>query len=78
MNAQEAVDFPRFHHQWQPDKLFLEPGFSPDTVALLKARGHDVDYRPGNVAAVVELIVNEKDWLQGAVDGCRPGKAAGY
>jgi gamma-glutamyltranspeptidase / glutathione hydrolase len=78
MNAQEAVDFPRFHHQWQPDKLFLEPGFSPDTVALLKARGHDVDYRPGNVAAVVELIVNDKGWLQGAADGRRPGKAAGY
>ncbi len=78
MNAQEAVDFPRFHHQWQPDKLFLEPGFSPDTVALLKARGHDVDYRPGNVAAVVELIVNDKGWLHGAADGRRPGKAAGY
>jgi len=78
MNAQEAVDFPRFHHQWQPDKLFLEPGFSPDTVALLKARGHDVDYRPGNVAAVVELVVNDKGWVQGAADGRRPGKAAGY
>lgn len=78
MNAQDAVDFPRFHHQWQPDKLFLESGFSPDTVALLKARGHDVDYRPGSVSAVVELIVNDKGWLQGAADGRRPGKAAGY
>ena len=78
MNAQDAVDFPRFHHQWQPDKLFLEPGLSPDTVALLKARGHDVDYGAGNVAAVVEAIVNDHGWLQGAADGRRPGKAAGY
>ena len=78
MNVQEAVDFPRFHHQWQPDKLFLEPGFSPDTVGLLKARGHDVDYGPGNVAAVVEAIVSDRGWLQGAADGRRPGKAAGY
>ena len=31
MNAQEAVDAPRFHHQWQPDRLSLEKGFSPDT-----------------------------------------------
>ncbi len=46
MNAQDAVDVPRFHHQWKPDKLYLEKGFSPDTVALLKARGHDVDYSP--------------------------------
>jgi len=78
MNAQDAVDFPRFHHQWQPDKLYLERGFSPDTVALLKARGHDVDYGAGAVGAIVEAIVNDRGWLQGAADGRRPGKAAGY
>ena len=37
MNAQDAVNAPRVHHQWYPDKLFMEPGFSPDTIALLKA-----------------------------------------
>ena len=36
------------------------------TVALLKARGHEVDYSAGNVAAVVEAIVNDRGWLQGA------------
>ena len=44
MNVQDAVDYPRFHHQWKPDKLYLEHGFSPDTVALLKGMGYDVDY----------------------------------
>ena len=39
MNVQDAVDAPRFHHQWQPDILFLEKGFSPDTIDLLKQRG---------------------------------------
>jgi hypothetical protein len=39
MNVQDAVDAPRVHHQWQPDKLSLERGISPDTVALLKSRG---------------------------------------
>src|SRR5271165_3928744 len=29
MNAQDAVDFPRFHHQWKPDKLYLEKLSSP-------------------------------------------------
>ncbi len=29
LNIQQAVDAPRFHHQYLPDKLFLEPGFSP-------------------------------------------------
>ncbi len=78
MNAQEAVDAPRFHHQWQPDRLSLEKGFSPDTIALLKARGHTIDESSGSVSSVVEMIVNDQGWLQGAADGRRPGKAAGY
>lgn len=78
MNVQDAVDFPRFHHQWLPDRLFLEPGISPDTVALLQAKGQTIDRGSGAVASVVEAIVNDQGWLQGAVDGRRPGKAAGY
>jgi gamma-glutamyltranspeptidase/glutathione hydrolase len=80
MNAQDAVDAPRFHHQWMPDRLSLERGFSPDTIALLRARGHQIDEAGphAGVAAVVEDIVNQEGWLQGAADGRRPGKAAGY
>ncbi len=41
MNVADAVDAPRLHHQWMPDELRLERGFSPDTVALLEsARTH--------------------------------------
>ncbi len=78
MNAQDAVDAPRIHHQWQPDKLYLEPGISPDTVALLKSRGYDVDHSPGLVLARVEAIVNIGGWLEGGSDGRASGKAAGY
>jgi gamma-glutamyltranspeptidase/glutathione hydrolase len=43
MNLQEAVDAPRFHHQWLPDEINVEThGLSPDTIALLRARGHRV------------------------------------
>ncbi|HZT77467.1 MAG TPA: gamma-glutamyltransferase [Vicinamibacterales bacterium] len=79
MNVQDAVDAPRIHHQWLPDKLYLERGISPDTVALLKARGYDVDYSPGVVLAQVAAIVNDGGWLQGGSDGrSAAGKAAGY
>jgi gamma-glutamyltranspeptidase / glutathione hydrolase len=79
MNVQDAVDAPRVHHQWQPDKLSLEHGVSPDTVALLKARGYEVDYAPGVVLAQVAAIVSDGGWLQGASDGrSAAGKAAGY
>jgi gamma-glutamyltranspeptidase/glutathione hydrolase len=78
MNAQDAVDAPRFHHQWQPDILYLEKGFSPDTVDLLKQRGFKVDYAPGVVVSRVEAIVIDGGWLQGGSDGRAVGKAAGY
>jgi gamma-glutamyltranspeptidase/glutathione hydrolase len=79
MNVQDAVDAPRFHHQWLPDKLSLERGISPDTVTLLKAHGYDVDYSPGVVLAQVAAIVSDGGWLQGASDGrTNAGKASGY
>jgi len=41
MTIQEAIDAPRIHHQWMPDKVFLErQALSPDTRALLTARGY--------------------------------------
>ncbi|HBY63781.1 MAG TPA: gamma-glutamyltransferase [Solibacterales bacterium] len=76
MNVQEAIDQPRFHHQWRPDKLSLERGFSPDTIGLLKARGHAVDTIAG--VALVEAIHAAGGWLQGGTDGRASGKAAGY
>jgi gamma-glutamyltranspeptidase/glutathione hydrolase len=80
MNAQDAVDWPRFHHQWMPDQLYLEKGISPDTVALLSEMGHKIaPYETTNpVVARVEAIVNENGWLQGAADGRGNAKAEGY
>ena len=47
MDPQEAVAAPRFHHQWQPDKLFLEPGFPLDVHRALAARGHTIEVMNG-------------------------------
>ena len=76
MNAQDAVNAPRAHHQWYPDKLYLEPGFSPDTVALLEARGHEVEWRAS--LNDLNMILADGGWIQAAVDPRREGKAAGY
>jgi gamma-glutamyltranspeptidase/glutathione hydrolase len=40
LNIQEAVDAPRFHHQYLPDMLFMEPGFSNATIEGLRALGY--------------------------------------
>jgi len=46
MNAREAVDAPRLHHQWLPDVAMFERGALPDsTVARLQAMGHSVEQR---------------------------------
>jgi gamma-glutamyltranspeptidase/glutathione hydrolase len=76
MNIQDAVDRPRFHHQWKPDTLSMEEGFSPDTVDLLRRRGHQV--APIGGVAVVEAILATDGWLEGGTDRRGHGKAAGY
>jgi gamma-glutamyltranspeptidase / glutathione hydrolase len=78
MNVKDAVDAPRFHHQWQPDILSLDPGISPDTAVLLQIRGHVLDNSPGWVPAQVNAILKDREWLQGASDDRAGGKAAGY
>jgi gamma-glutamyltranspeptidase / glutathione hydrolase len=79
MNAQEAVDAGRMHHQWLPDRLSLERyGFSADTIAALKAMGHTVA-EAGNQGAAQVIVFNQKDnLLEGGVDRRPPdGGAAG-
>jgi gamma-glutamyltranspeptidase/glutathione hydrolase len=44
MNIQEAIDAPRIHHQWLPDKVYMEPyALSIDTRRVLSEMGHDVE-----------------------------------
>ena len=78
MNAQEAVDAGRLHHQWLPDRINFERyGFSADSIARLKAMGHTAN-EMGN-QGVAEVIVVDKDGrLEGGVDRRAPdGGAAG-
>lgn len=77
LNMQDAIDAPRMHHQWMPDKLYLERGWSPDTIEILKKLGHNVETGTPAVSNVHGILVEDK-WLQGAPDGRSNGKAAGY
>ena len=76
MNVQDAVNWPRFHHQWLPDTLSVEPGFSPDTVALLEQRGYKV--RRVNAQGEVAAIHFGNGWLEGAADPRTEGTAEGH
>lgn len=77
MNVAEATLAPRMHHQWLPDELRLEEGFSPDTVRLLREWGHNVVFKEaiGDTQSIVRTPVG----LFGFSDTRRPGGlAAGY
>jgi len=77
MNAQEAVDAPRFYHQWLPDAIGYERnGFSNDTLDALAARGHQL--REIGAQGVAEVIgVNQKESiLEGGCDRRAPDGAA--
>jgi gamma-glutamyltranspeptidase/glutathione hydrolase len=79
MNAQDAIDFPRIHDQWKPDRLDTESTVSPDTVAQLRHMGYQTQTADPNEKARVEVILISAGWLQGAVDGRGGGgKAEGY
>jgi gamma-glutamyltranspeptidase / glutathione hydrolase len=80
MNIQDAIDFPRIHHQWKPDQLDVDRGVSPDTIALLKHMGYQIDEARRGVLGSVEAILISDGSLQGGHDGRNSGsgKAAGY
>jgi gamma-glutamyltranspeptidase/glutathione hydrolase len=43
MDAQAAINAPRFHHQWMPDRIRMEAEFPESMEQALRARGHDVE-----------------------------------
>jgi gamma-glutamyltranspeptidase/glutathione hydrolase len=80
MDIQQAIDFPRIHHQWLPDELVFEPdGLSGDTQKALLALGHKLA-RPRYLGEVAGIMIEEKTGVRlGATDPRRSdGLAVGY
>jgi len=80
MNIQQAIDFPRIHHQWLPDELVGEPwGLSGDTQRALTARGHKLG-RLRYLGDAEGIMIEEKTGVRlGATDPRRSdGLAVGY
>jgi gamma-glutamyltranspeptidase/glutathione hydrolase len=79
MNAQEAVDAGRLHHQWLPDRINVERfGFSADTLAKLRAMGHTVNEVDGQGVAQVIVLDQKQNVIEGGLDRrASDGGAAG-
>ena len=74
MNLAEATAAPRLHHQWQPDRIWVEEGMSADTLDLLRAMGHAVEERRAFGAA--QSVLSAEDGFRGVTDPRRPGGLA--
>jgi gamma-glutamyltranspeptidase / glutathione hydrolase len=79
LTVQEAVDAPRIHHQWMPDKLVIERiGFAQDVIDALKARGHSLDPRR-SIGDCHAIMIDSKSGVRlGAADPRMDGVAIGY
>ena len=68
MAPQEAVDAGRFHHQYQPDKLFAEPyAISPDSARLLREMGYAlVQQRAWGAVGLIERAPRQVETAAGA------------
>ena len=77
MNIAQAASVPRMHHQWMPDFLRVERGFSPDTLKILEAKGHTVRVMP--VVGREQTVQHSGDMFFGASDPRNPdGASVGF
>ena len=77
MNPAEAASQLRFHHQWTPDELRIEKGFSPDTTKLLRDKGQNVVIKPTMGRTQTIQVQGQELW--GYSDPRNPdGKTLGY
>ncbi len=79
MNIRQAIENPRFHHQWKPDVIFLEKDrFSEDTRNNLKNDGYKLEYKIYMGYAQGILFDSKTKMYSGWSDPRSDGKAAGY
>jgi gamma-glutamyltranspeptidase / glutathione hydrolase len=80
MDIQQAVNSPRFHHQWLPDELKVETEqTSPDTIRLLRKMGHKLDLDRDSWGDAECIAIDPKTGERlGASDARNGGKAVGF
>ena len=80
MGMQESVNQPRFHHQWLPDMIRMEPnGFDSETKKELENLGYEILERNSLIIGRVDAILVRKDGtLEGGADKRGDDTAVGF
>ena len=79
LNIEQAVAAPRFHQQWMPDEVFMEPDrFSPDTLRLLAAHGYHFSNGDRGDAECIEVDQATGELLGASDPRTETARAVGY
>ncbi|MEJ7608781.1 MAG: gamma-glutamyltransferase [Bryobacteraceae bacterium] len=79
MSLRDAIEFPRIHHQFEPDRIDAEPAALVQDVAdKLKSFGHTINPKLRSQGDVHAVAIAEDGWRIGWSDGRRGGRAQGY
>ncbi|MEL4308362.1 gamma-glutamyltransferase [Joostella sp. CR20] len=80
MGMQEAVNAPRFHHQWLPDEIRMEPNaFDKKTIETLKELGYKINESNARIIGLVDaILVLPNDELEAGADKRGDDTAVGY
>src|SRR5665647_1165555 len=76
MTPQDAVNFPKFHHQWLPDEIFVEKDFDKKVIEELKAMGYKISIR--DAIGRTEVIMSQDKTITVVADHRGDDAAAGY
>lgn len=80
MTMQQAADAPRFHHQWLPDKIYIEKNtLTPKTIQQLQNNNYTLSTQEAQIiGSITAILVHQNGTLEAGADNRRDNAASGY
>ena len=77
LSPREAVNAPKFHHQWLPDEIYVEDGFNQVVISALKKMGYKISV-VGAIGRTEVIIIKPNKIIEAVADHRGEDAAAGY
>ena len=79
MSMQAAADAPRFHHQWLPDEIYFEDGFSDSLKTQLQQKGYKISDKKARIfGSITAILVLDNGNLEAGADQRRDNTGLGF